>query len=179
MTVLLLCGTGIRFDWSDSTTFSAPFKTEHYIDKIYFISPRVLDILAVVKPFVDLAIEKGVKQWVLVGGSIEQTGGHGTQAVHGYLDDKGVDHATLRATWFSDNFIAYYGDCVKTKNEIITAAEDGRIPFVASEDVAKAAFEVFTTDSKELRNATPYVLGPELHSYDERCSRAQDNTSAP
>ncbi|KAF9009631.1 NADH(P)-binding-domain-containing protein [Cyathus striatus] len=153
----------VRFDWSDSTTFSAPFQTEHQIDKIYFIGPRVQDMISAVKPFVDLAIEKGVKQWVLVGGTSAQKGGHGMGGVYGYLDDKGVDHAILRPTWFSDNFATQYTYSIKTKNEFVSAAGNGRIPFVASDDIAQAGFDLLTTESKELRNLNRTSLARTSH----------------
>ncbi|KAF9009633.1 hypothetical protein BDQ17DRAFT_1421798 [Cyathus striatus] len=157
----------VRFYWFDSSTFSAPFEKDHNIDTVYLVTPSPDGALSLMKPFIDLAIEKGVKQWVLLGGSSAERGRPDMGGVHGYLDDKGVDHALLRPTWFSDNFSSVYLHDINTKNEFASSVEDGRIPFVTSQDIAQAAFEILTTDSKVLKNSEPYIVGPELFSYDE------------
>ncbi|KAF9009634.1 hypothetical protein BDQ17DRAFT_1421799 [Cyathus striatus] len=157
----------VRFDWFDSSTFSAPFEKDTDIDKIYFVGPRNENMLSIAKPFIDLAVEKGVKQWVILGGSQGKKGGKVHGAVHQYLDEKDVDHTMLRSAWFQENFSTQFLHSIKTRNEIMSAVGNGHIPFVSSSDIAQAAFEVLTTDSKELKNCEPYVVGPELFTYDE------------
>ena len=48
---------------------------------------------------------------------------------------------------------------------MFSAAEDGRIPFVGSGDIAKAAYDVLVDEKS--RNTDYFVVGPTLYTYDE------------
>ncbi|KAF8995983.1 hypothetical protein BDQ17DRAFT_1401188 [Cyathus striatus] len=155
----------VRFDWNDPSTFSAPFEKAPSIDKVYLVGPiGALDMLAIAKPFIDLAIDKRIKKWVFVSASQSGKEGSWMGAIHQYLHDRGAKYTALRPTWFHENFSLVFGESIR-KNEIATAAGDGRIPFVAVQDIAQAAFEALTTD--EYKYAEPYIVGPELVTYDE------------
>lgn len=54
---------------------------------------------------------------------------------------------------------------IREKNEIFSSAEDGRVPFVSAEDIARAAFDAFTAAKSP--NKDYFLVGPELYSYDE------------
>jgi uncharacterized protein YbjT (DUF2867 family) len=95
----------VKLDWADPTTFGALFSTGRDIQYIYLLLAGVWDPLPQVKPFIDLAVEKGVKRIVLLSASGKETergpASIGLGQVHTYLHDKGVDYVALRPTWFS------------------------------------------------------------------------------
>lgn len=67
-----------------------------------------------------------------------------------------------------ENFSFEYLKTIKEENYFFTVAEGGRTPLVSTDDIAQAAFDALTTE-KPARTA-PYILGPELVSYDEVCN---------
>ena len=92
---------GVKFDWLDPSTFTNPFDVDPAIDRVYVVGPiGVLDTLPHVKPFIDLAVTKGVKRFVVLSGSPVGKGGPVAGKVHEYLEKIGVDYAVLRPTWF-------------------------------------------------------------------------------
>jgi len=48
---------------------------------------------------------------------------------------------------------------------VFSVAEDGRIPFVGTGDIAKAAYDVLVDEKN--RNTDYFVVGPTLYTYDE------------
>jgi uncharacterized protein YbjT (DUF2867 family) len=66
---------------------------------------------------------------------------------------------------FKENFGTTFYQNIREQNEIYGVAEDGRVPFVSTEDIAQAAYDALV--SKKSPNKDYYVVGPELFSYDE------------
>ncbi|KDR83085.1 hypothetical protein GALMADRAFT_238897 [Galerina marginata CBS 339.88] len=155
----------VKFDWFDQTTFENPFKVDSNIDKLYLIVPAVVDVLPVVKPFIDLALSKGVKRVVFCSASPQEKGDPCHGKVFEYLVDIGVDYAVLRPTWFIENFSYSFLPGILAYDKIFTPAKDGRVPFVGVEDIAKAAFDAFV--AKESPNTDYYIVGPKLYTHDE------------
>lgn len=52
------------------------------------------------KPFIDLAIDKGVKRFVFISAGIIDVGGPSVGKVHEYLVNSGVDYCVVRPSWF-------------------------------------------------------------------------------
>ena len=93
----------VLLDWADPSTFKNPFKNaEYHIETIYILAPPLtLNTLEITKPFIDLAIEKGVKRFVLLSATIIQKGGIAAGEIHEYLDSKpNIDYLVLRPTGF-------------------------------------------------------------------------------
>jgi len=155
----------VKFDWFDDKTFENPFKADSNIDRVYLVVPSVYDQLTVVKPFIDLAISKGVKRFVLLSVSQTEIGSPPTGKIHEYLLDIKVDYAVLRPTWFMQNFSTVFYQTIREKNEIFGVAEDGRVPFISVEDIAQAAYDALV--AKESPNKDYYIVGPGLFSNDE------------
>lgn len=51
---------GVAFDWFEALTFENPFELDASIDRIYNVSPPVLDPAPIDKKFIGLALSKGV-----------------------------------------------------------------------------------------------------------------------
>ncbi|KAF8965090.1 hypothetical protein BDZ97DRAFT_1659434 [Flammula alnicola] len=155
----------VKFDWFDKTTYENPFNADPKIDRVYIIVPGIFDVLSYLGPFIDLAVSKGVKRFVLLSTSQLEPGDGPLGKVHQYLLDIGVDYAVLRPTWFQENFAVNFEISIREHNQIISGTGEGRIPFVSVADVAQAAFEALTAEKSP--NKDLLVLGPDLYSYDE------------
>ncbi|TFK62486.1 NAD(P)-binding protein [Pluteus cervinus] len=157
---------GVKFDWANPSTYENPFNADSNIDKIYLIPLSTIDTLTAVKPFIDLAVSKGVKRFVLLSASPVGLGGPATGKVHEYLDGlEGVEYAALRPTWFFENFATSLLPNLRDRDEIVTATQDGKIPFIAVDDIVDAAVHALTTP--KIENTDLLILGPDLLSYDQ------------
>ncbi len=57
------------------------------------------------KQFIDLAIQKGVKRFVLLSASVADLGdGPSMAKVSKYITERGVEYAILKPTWFMRKF---------------------------------------------------------------------------
>lgn len=93
--------TGVKFDWYDPATFENPFAIESNIESVYLVPPLGSpDVIKAMKPFIDLAVEKGVKRFVLLSISTLDAGSPYMGKVHEYLISLGVDYFVIRPSWF-------------------------------------------------------------------------------
>ncbi|KAJ2915389.1 hypothetical protein MD484_g5024, partial [Candolleomyces efflorescens] len=171
--------TWVPFDWNDPSTYENAFKREDIkpVESVYVLPPVGIDPLPQVTPFIDLAIEKGVKRFVLISASDAVKGGPEMGAVHGYLEKvvlekRGlVDYVALRPTWFTDNLAREQYLHIKEHDEIVTPLPKARIPFIAAQDISQAAFDAIVHEGyinpEDEANSGPILIGPELLSYDE------------
>ena len=96
-------GPSVKFDWNDPSTFSNPFDASNDIKSVYLLPPVAdVDPLLRMQPFIDLAVEKGVKKFVLLSSTIAFKGpdAHEAGRVHNYLESIGVDYVALQPTWY-------------------------------------------------------------------------------
>ncbi|TEB27522.1 hypothetical protein FA13DRAFT_1794685 [Coprinellus micaceus] len=161
----------VKFDWDDPATFGAAFALGQKIDYVYLLGPsRDRDPLLKVKPFIELAVSKEVKRFIVLseGGDHTEKGPDSKKVgkVHTYLDDQGLDYVTLRPTWFSENLSRLYVHGIKTNNLIENIVEKGPVGFIAVQDIAEITFKAIT-DVESLPNKEPILVGPELVSYQE------------
>src|SRR4051812_16282263 len=76
---------GVHFDWFDSNTFLNPFDADPGIDRVLLIPPTgTIAAVSVVGPFLDLAIKKGVKRFVLLASTEARVGSPGVGMIHQY-----------------------------------------------------------------------------------------------
>ncbi|KAL0956781.1 hypothetical protein HGRIS_002901 [Hohenbuehelia grisea] len=164
---------GVKFDWTDASTFEAPFaaaaQANEKIDGVYLICPPGrdrTDVLTYMKPFIDLAVKKGVKRFVQLSASPINKGSPPHGLIHEYLDQIGVDYCVLRPTWFMNNFVESH-PLLPLKNDDILCSntENGRVPFVSADDIADAAFHALTDE--KIVHRDQLVGGPELLTFDD------------
>ncbi|TEB26079.1 NAD(P)-binding protein [Coprinellus micaceus] len=160
----------VKFDWDDPSTFEAPFSLGQKIDYVYILGPSDYDPLPKAKPFIDLAVAKGVKRFIALSASGDHTekgpGATEMGRVHTYLHDQGLDYVALRPTWFTENIARFYGHGIKANGLIQNVVEKGPVAFVAVEDIAQTAFKAIT-DVESLRTREPFLVGPDLVSYQD------------
>lgn len=94
---------GIKFDWFDPSTFPSLFEATS-ITAVFMIpptTPTTLYPLPIMKPFIDLAVTKGVKRFVLLSSTMIDTGDEGLMGkVAEYVMSLNVEYAVLRPSWF-------------------------------------------------------------------------------
>ncbi|KAG7447419.1 NAD(P)-binding protein [Guyanagaster necrorhizus] len=157
---------GIKFDWYDPSTFENVFTADPNIDRIYLIAPAgTLDVFPPMKPFIDLAVQKGVKRFVLLSATSFEPGSPAIGKVHEYLLSLKVDYAVIRPSWFFENFLTLHLPTIREQNTIMSASEDGKIGFISADDIADLAVSTLTDEKSHNKD---YILtGPELLSYDD------------
>jgi len=90
----------IRFDWNDSTTWSNAFSTASDISAVYLLSGELSDPAPIINAFIDLAMSKGVKRFVVCSGSSCEYGGPFHGKIWQKLDESKLEYAVLRPSWF-------------------------------------------------------------------------------
>jgi festuclavine dehydrogenase len=158
---------GIKFDWFDQSTYINLFTTGSTISAIFIVAPSIMHQMPLMKTFIDLAISKGVKRFVLLSGSVLPVGdGPMMGAVSKYIVSLNVEYAILRPSWFMENFseVEHFRSIIDG-DKIVTAAGDGKVPFVSANDIAAVAFRALTDEVSH--NADHLILGHGLFSYDE------------
>lgn len=98
----------IKFDYTDPSTyqnaFAHSFPHDEVITAVYLVAPEIPDPVPVMNAFVDVAVQNGVKRFVLLGGSDLEKGGDYIGGVWQHLDDLGVEYTVLKATWFMGSY---------------------------------------------------------------------------
>lgn len=156
---------GCKFDWNDDATYGNPFALASDITTIYLVLPQ-LDIAGPVKAFIDYAVDKQVMRFILLTSSASEGHIPSHGAIHQYLADKKVEYGVLKPTWFMENFSEQaHLHTIRNENKFYTASGSGKIPLIASADIAAVAARLLT-DSQP-HNRDYLILGPELLTYDD------------
>ena len=98
----------VRFDWTDESTYGNPFE-EASIKAVYMVAPSGIGEPApIIKKFIDYAMSRGVRRFVVLSATVVPEGGPFIGPVHEYLhrlgDEGKVEWGVLRPTWFMQNF---------------------------------------------------------------------------
>ncbi|KAI1090364.1 putative ergot alkaloid A [Rostrohypoxylon terebratum] len=163
--------TGVKFDWDDESTWEAVFANAATpIRAVFLVAPLSSNPGPAMKKFIDFAIPKGVKRFVLLSASSIPEGGPWMGSTHTYMRELGdqgkTEWAVLRPTWFQQNFSeGAHGLILKSEGKLYSATGDGKLPFVNAEDIAAVGFHALT--SPQPPNTDYVILGPELLSYSD------------
>ncbi|KAH6902719.1 NmrA family protein [Coprinopsis sp. MPI-PUGE-AT-0042] len=155
----------VKLDWKDPSTFEGALNASPNIEYVYIVGePLNPEHVKDIVPFIELAVKKGgIKKFVYISATVySEYLGNGQ--VPKYLKENHIDHVILRPTWFIDNLKMVLGSGAQKRDQFETAIPTGRIPFVASEDIARAGVKAITED---IVNTDIIVLGPELLTYTE------------
>lgn len=152
----------VVFDWYDAQTYAGALAD---VDRIFMIAPiGASDPIDVMKPFIEQAIGRGVKRFVLLSSSLIDEGGPAMGAVHALLRQVAPEWAVLRPSWFMQNFtIEGHAASIKFEDTIYSATDDGVVPFISVDDIAKAALRTLT-DEKPANDGL-ILTGPSTLSY--------------
>lgn len=150
-----------KFDWEDIATWKPAL---HGVDSVYITYQPDLAVPGVVdtiRSFVDVAVESGSRNLVLLSGRGEE-GAHQSEQV---VVNSGVDWTIVRASWFSQNFSEnYLLEPILAGYVTLPAGEVGE-PFVDADDIADVAVTALT--EKGHAGKIYEVTGPRLLTFGE------------
>jgi len=133
----------VVFDFADSNTWEPALEG---VDRVFLMRPpAIADVKTYLFPFIDLALQKGIKHIVflsLQGVSFNPLTPH--FKVEKYLIRKKAPYTFLRPNFFMQNLSTFYKDDISQNDEIYLPAGKGRTSFVDVRDIGAVAAEVFT-----------------------------------
>lgn len=157
----------VRFEWGDLTSYSAALDG---VDAIYLVAPTDrTEHLAVMRPLLEQAVERGMAQLVLLSASSLHEGGPMIGEVHAWLHANAPRWAVLRPSWFMQNFVTQHLSSIVNDDCIYSATQDGRVPFIDAADIAAVA--VMALVDPAFGSGERVLTGPEAVSYDEVADR--------
>ncbi|KAI1455901.1 putative ergot alkaloid A [Annulohypoxylon moriforme] len=174
---------GVKFDWTDESTWEPVFANSPTpIKAVFLVAPLVSHPGALMKKFIDFAVARGAKRFVILGASSIEEGGTWMGAAQKYLREQGdqgkLEWAALRPTWFQQNFSeGAHGVLLKSESKLFSATGNGKIPFVNAEDIAAVGFHALT--SPQPPNRDYVILGSELLSYPDVATIFSDVLKRP
>jgi len=148
------------FDWDDRSTWAPALEgagsvyISHYLDAL----PGAADTVG---SFAELAVAKGIRRQVLVGGRGEPE----SERVEAAARNSGAELTIVRSTWFAQNFSeGGFLDFVLA-GEVTLPAGDTPEPFVDVDDIADVAVAALTEEGHE--GELYEVTGPRLLTFEE------------
>lgn len=132
-----------------------------------------------VGPFLRSARAAGVTRVVMLSSSAVRAGDPGLGEIDTLVRDTFPEWVVLRPSWFMQNFVGDHplARSIRESGTIVTAAGDGRLPFVDAEDIGATAAALLAGDS--LTNAELLVTGPEPLSYDDAAAAISEAFGTP
>lgn len=131
-----------KFDIENDSTFEAALQG---IDKIFYMSPGMIDTSENAKKFFDLANEKGVDHIINMTAKGVNYSDNPLRRVELALENSGVDFTHVRPTWFSDNFNKFWRPWVN-EGKFESSMQDGKLAFVDARDIAAVAVAAINDD---------------------------------
>lgn len=166
----------VRFDWMDESTFAG---TLHQVTTIYLLAPTdTTDSLGAMQPFLERALDSGVRRFVLLSASSLSKDGPMMGAVHAYLETHAPEWTVLRPTWFMQNFSEQqHLPTIRDEGRIYSATGNGRVSFIDAEDISSVAVEALTRHTSFNRDLI--ITGPEAISYDKVAETISQHIDRP
>lgn len=155
---------GVKFDWHDSQGHDAALAG---VERVYLVAPvGSNEPLTVMEPFIERAIVRGVRRFVLLSSSSIEEGGPVMGTVHAFLHRRAPEWAVLRPSWFMENFsMGQHLTTIRDHDSIYSATDNGSVPFIAVDDIAEVALRALI----DVRAANDELLitGPAALTYDQ------------
>lgn len=138
------------------------------VDALFLVTGNVSNMVYAQKNGIRAAKQAGVRKVVKLSalGASEHSMsiiGLWHYIVEQELENSGLDWVILRPHAFMQNFLEQK-ESIK-KGKIYSAAEDGKVPFIDSRDIAQVAAKVLTSD--EWNKQKPVLTGPDALSFDD------------
>ncbi|MGJ6966317.1 NmrA family NAD(P)-binding protein [Streptosporangium sp. G11] len=167
----------VRFDWDDQDTYRAVLDG---VRGIYLIPPLGdTEPARQMRPFLDLALDAGVRRVVLLSASAVPAGGTGLGLVHTAIGEMFPEWAVLRPSWFMQNLANdhMHAHGIRERGEIVTATGDGRVGFIDAADIAAVAVRALTDPVPH--NTDHLLTGPQALSYAEVAATITELSGRP
>lgn len=154
----------VHFNWYDSSTFLPAL---HNVERVYLVAPvGDPEPIKVMKPFIKMALEQGVRRFVFLSSASFPEEGPVFGPVHQLLKKLVPEWTVLRPSYFMQNFTeGQHVATISQQDLIISAAGQGKVGFVAAEDIAEVAFRALIDE--DAHNTEHIITGPDSLSYDD------------
>lgn len=151
------------FDWSRPDSWDAALEG---VASVYLVAPAgVADAHARMVAFLQAAMRRGARRFVLLSMASLPAGGPGPGQVHQWLKDNSQDWAVLGPTAFMENFSeGPFLASIRDEDTLYSNTGDGRVPFISTVDIARAAFAALTAPAP--LNDAFTLTGDESLAYD-------------
>jgi ergot alkaloid biosynthesis protein len=150
------------FDWADPATWGAALDG---VVAIYLVPPPAADVTPAMIAFIQTAMARGARRFVLLSGSPIAEGGPGVGQTHRWLRENADDWTVLRPSWFMQNFSeGQHLAVIRDESAIFSATGDGRVAFISADDIAACAVAALTGPAP--LNSDVILTGPEPIEYD-------------
>lgn len=158
----------VGFDWTDRGTWADALPGAV---SVYLVAPSGIgDPASLVIEFIEAALARDARRFVLLSASLLEPGGPAMGQVHQWLATSGTEWAVLRPSWFMQNLSeGPHQATIRDERVIYSAAGDGRIPFISADDIAQAAAMALTAE--QAPNADFVLTGAEPLAYDQVAER--------
>ena len=154
----------VRFDWAAPESFEP---TLNDIGAVYLVAPPlVVEPVASMQVFIEKALAKGVRRFVLLSSSAIPEGGPATGQVHALLKERAPEWVVLQPSWFMQNFTeGHHADSIRTESKIYSATGGARVAFIDAADIGETA--AVCLSEEKARNKALILTGPGSMSYDD------------
>nr|WP_321238110.1 SDR family oxidoreductase [uncultured Tolumonas sp.] len=150
----------VVFDFTELSTIDNAFEG---VDRVYVMVPTGhIDVVSLVTPVLDAAINKGVKIVLQSVLGVDADDSIPYRQLELKVERSGVPFVILRPNWFSDNFHTFWLAGIK-QGVIAVPAAQGKSSFIDVRDIAESAAAALTTTAFD-GNAFN-LTGPEALSY--------------
>lgn len=136
----------VLFDFADQSTWD---KALHGVDKLFLMRPpAIADVKTYLFPFIDRALEKGVRHIVflsLQGVQFNPLTPH--YKVERYLKKRKAPYTFIRPNFFMQNLSTFYAESIRERDELFLPAGAGKTAFVDVRDIGAVVAKTMQDDS--------------------------------
>ena len=161
------------FDWEDSSTWSSAIKGVSSAYVTYQPDLAMPYAEAVIKEFVCLAQQSGLKHIVLLSGRGED----GAERAEKILQDSGISWNIVRCNWFCQNFSESFMIEGILAGELVLPAGETVEPFVDADDIADVVVAVLTQPGH--KNKLYELSGPRPMTFSQCIKEISDALARP
>ncbi|ERI94999.1 NmrA family protein [Clostridiales bacterium oral taxon 876 str. F0540] len=135
----------VEFDFEKASTFD---KALDDVDKVFLMRPpAVSDAKRYVKPFIEKAKEKGIKQIVFLSlMGIEHNPIPPHYKIEKFIVESGIPYTFLRPSFFMQNLDTTHRFDIKENNNLFIPAGKSKSSFIDTRDIGEAAAKVLVED---------------------------------
>lgn len=161
------------FDWENPATWAPAIKGASSAYVTYQPDLAVPNAEAIIKEFVRVAAEAGLKHIVMLSGRGEE----GAQRAEKILMDSGISWNIVRCSWFSQNFSESFMLDGILAGELLLPAGDTVEPFVDVDDIADVVVTTLTQPGH--RNKLYELTGPRALNFSQCIKEISDALGQP
>ncbi|MEX2104435.1 MAG: SDR family oxidoreductase [Bacilli bacterium] len=139
------------------------------VEKVFFVTQVVPNMIELSKNIVQAAKESGVKHLVKLSGAdaeleaVTLTKWH--RAVEKEIEQSGIAYTFLRPNSFMQNIVNFNSHTIKEHGAFYAPMGNGKVALIDARDIAKVAYHVLTEEGHE--NKAYYLSGPSAISYSD------------